>query len=125
MSAVPRQSPDADVGTDLEPGAAGPAEADGWALLDHLRRRLDDHASLARKTQQQVGQLTESVAALVDVQRRRTRSLNLNSFVAYVIFTLLCGSGFYALYHSRASDLVDAREHADHERDAAVRPADD
>ena len=100
-------------------------ESDGWALLDHLRRRLDDQAAVARKTQQQVGQLADSIAALVDTQRRRTRLLNLNSFVAYVIFTILCGTGFYLLYRSRATDLSDAREHAEHERESAVRRADE
>src|SRR5258705_12851622 len=121
MSAAPRQAPDDAAGPD--PVTA--SDADGWTLLDNLRRRLDDHAVIARKTQQQVGQLADSIASLVDTQRRRTRSLNLNSFVAYVIFTILCGAGFYALYTSRASDLVDGRERADRERDAAVRRADD
>ncbi len=86
---------------------------------------MDDQASQTRKTQQQVSQLTESIAALVEVQRRRTRGINLNSFVAYAIFTLLCGGGFYLLYRSRANELTEAREHAQQERDAAVRRADE
>jgi tetratricopeptide (TPR) repeat protein len=128
MSAAPLPKPD-----DAEPAAepvpvrepATAADADGWALLEGLRRRLDDQTSQGRKTQQQVSQLAESIAALVDTQRRRTRNLNLNSFVAYLIFTMLCGAGFYLLYSSRAHELVDARERAEHERDAAVRRADD
>src|SRR5262245_50770392 len=80
-----------------KPEAAEPSPAsesgepdDSWALLEGLRRRLDDQAAQNRKTQQQVSQLAESIGALVEVQRRRTRRLNLNSFIAYLIFTLLC-----------------------------------
>ncbi len=120
MSALPKP----DVQPAPEP-APGSADAEGWALLEGLRRRLDDGTTLGRKTQQQVSQLTESVAALVEVQRRRTRGINLNSFVAYAIFTLLCGGGFYLLYRSRANELVESRDHTQHERDTAVRRADE
>ncbi|MBS1122966.1 MAG: hypothetical protein H6Q90_5194 [Deltaproteobacteria bacterium] len=121
MSALPK--PEAD--QPPEPGSAAAADAEGWALLEGLRRRLDDQASQGRKTQHQVSQLTESIAALVEVQRRRTRGINLNSFVAYTLFTLLCGGGFYLLYRSRANDLVESREQVLHERDTAVRRADE
>ncbi|MBA3454257.1 MAG: hypothetical protein H0T42_14285 [Deltaproteobacteria bacterium] len=100
-------------------------DADGWALLEALRRRLDDQSAQGRKTQLQVTQLTESIGALVESQRRREKSLNLNSFVAYLIFTLLVGAGFYLLYRSRATELVDARDSAQRERDLAVRRADE
>jgi len=111
----------------------GPVEApepatpddDGWALLEHLRRRLEDQAAQIRRTQQQVAQLAESIGALVEVQRRRSRWLNLNSFVAYLIFTMLCGAGFYLLYQSRAGGLAQASDAAQRERDAAVRKADE
>ncbi len=121
MSAAPRPQTD-------EPVESEPADRvadDGWALLEGLRRRLDDQTSQGRKTQQQVSQLTESIAALVEHQRARTKRLNLNSFVAYVIYTVLLGIGFYVLYNSRANELVEAREHADKERDTATRRADD
>ena len=109
-----------------DPGAGhGPADAEGWALLEGLRRRLDEQAVQGRKTQQQVTQLTESIGALVETQRRRSRWLNLNSFVAYLIFTLLCGAGSYFLYTSRAHELVQARDTARRERDSAVRRADE
>jgi hypothetical protein len=110
-----------------EPAVEPPAhdDADGWALLDGMRRKLDDQVAQTRRTQVQVGQLAESIGALVEAQRRRTRSLNLNSFVAYLVFTTLCASGAYLLYRSRASDLVDARDRAATERDAAVRRADE
>src|SRR6266576_170288 len=109
MSAAPAPKPDG--------SPQDPAEAEGGALLDGLRRRMDDHASEARKTQAQVGQLAESIAALVEVQRKRVRWLNINSFAAYLIFTVLCGGAFYFLYQSRARELV---RHADEE----VRRAD-
>ena len=100
------------------------SDADGFALLEAIRRRVDDQATLGRKTQQQVVQLAESIGALVEVQRRRTRSLNLNSFVAYLIFTVLCGAGAFLLYRARSSELVVARVQAERARDAAVREAD-
>lgn len=106
------------------PEPAG-ADADGWALLEALRRRIDDQSAQGRKTQLQVIQLAESIGALVEGQRRRERSLNLNSFVAYVLFTVLVGAGFYLLYRSRSTELVEARESAQSERDAAVRRADE
>ncbi len=108
---------------EADPGAHD--DADGWALLDGLRRKLDDQVSQTRRTQLQVSQLAESIGALVEVQRRRTRGLNLNSFVAYLVFTTLCASGAYLLYRSRAADLVDGRDKAASERDAAVRRADE
>jgi tetratricopeptide (TPR) repeat protein len=101
------------------------SDADGWALLEGLRRRLDDQAAQGRKTQAQVTQLAESIAGLVEQQRRRSLWLNVNSFVAYLMFTMLCGAGCYLLYLSRAHELIAARERAIGERDAAVRTADD
>jgi tetratricopeptide (TPR) repeat protein len=98
---------------------------EGWALLDGLRRRLDEQGAQARKTAGQVQQLADSIGALVAAQRRRTRWLNLNSFVAYLVFTLLCGVAFYFLYRSRAGELVATRDRATTERDQAVRRADD
>ena len=116
MSAVPKVEP--------EP-TPDQADVEGWALLEGLRRRLDDQAVQGRKTQQQVTQLAESIGSLVEHQRKRTRGLNLNSFVAYLIFTLLCGAGFYFVYNARAHDLFDTRDGARRERDTAVRRADD
>ena len=124
MSVVPLPKPESiESASAAEP--AGRDDAEGWSLLEGLRRRLDDQISQGRKTQQQVTQLAESIAGLVDVQRRRTRSLNLNSFVAYLIFTMLVGAGFYLLYRTRAHELVEARLRAQSERDAAVKRADE
>ncbi len=101
------------------------SDADGWALLESLRRRLDEHVAQGRKTQAQVTQLAESIAALVAEQRRRSLWLNVNSFVAYLVFTLLCAAGCYLLYRSRAHELGAARDQAVTERDTAVRRADE
>jgi tetratricopeptide (TPR) repeat protein len=118
VGAAPVPKPD-------EPAAEPAPDADGWALLEGLRRRLDDHAAQGRKTQAQVGQLAESIAALVAEQRRRSLWLNVNSFVAYLVFTILCGAGCYLLYRSRAHELTGTRDQAIGERDAAVRHADE
>ena len=112
MSAVPFAKP-------------APAAGDADGQLEGLRRRLDEQAAVTRKTAAQVGQLADSIAALVEAQRRRTRWLNLNSFAAYVVFTVLLGGAFYYVYQSRAHELVAARDRAATERDAAVRRADD
>jgi tetratricopeptide (TPR) repeat protein len=117
----PEEALDAASGT-----ASGTAsDADGWALLEGLRRRLDDQAALGRKTAAQVTQLADSIAALVAQQRRRSLWLNVNSFVAYLMFTILCGAGCYLLYRSRAHELAAAHDQAIGERDAAVRHADE
>lgn len=87
--------------------------------LETLRRRLDDHGALLRKNQQALGELAESVGRMVTGQRRRERWINVNSFVAYLIFTLVLGGAFLTLYRSRARELVHARDAAVQERDEA------
>ncbi|MFN0252833.1 MAG: tetratricopeptide repeat protein [Kofleriaceae bacterium] len=121
MSAVLQPNPDPEPPERARTGS----DDDGWALLEALRRRLDDQAAQGRKTQVQVGQLADSIAALVSEQRHRSKWLNLNSFVAYVIFTVVVGAGFYVLYRSRSSELLEARNAARHERDLATKRADD
>jgi tetratricopeptide (TPR) repeat protein len=108
-----------------EPAAEPGSDADGWALLDGLRRRLDDQVAQGRKAQAQVTQLAESSAPRVAQHRRRCQWVNVNSFVAYLVFTLLCGAGCFLLYRSRAHELTAARDQAIAERDAAVRHADE
>lgn len=105
--------------------AEAATDAEGWALLEGLRRRLDEQANQSRKTQNEVRQLADSIAAMVEQQRKRSRWLNVNSFVAYVMFTLLCGGAFYFLYQGRARDLVADRDRVSSERDTAVRRADE
>ncbi len=91
--------------------------------LGALRRRLDDLAAQHRKTHATTHQLAESIAALVAGQRQRLRWLNLNSFVAYVIFTLLLGAAFYTLYARRADALVGEQRALAAARDAAEKKA--
>ncbi len=124
VAARPEPEPEPRPGA-LEAGPDAHDDGDGWALLDGLRRKLDDQVAQTRRTQVQVSQLAESIGALVEAQRRRTRGLNLNSFVAYLVFTTLCASGAYMLYRSRAADLVEGRDKAAGERDLAVRRADE
>lgn len=102
-----------------------PGEAEGWALLDALRRKLDDQAQQQHKTRAQVQQLADSIGALVAVQRKRSQWINLNSFVAYLMFTLICAGAFYFVYQSRVHEVVSARDHAAADRDAAVKRADE
>jgi TolA-binding protein len=87
--------------------------------VDALRRRLDEQGALIRRTHTAVTSLAESLGKVVSGQHRRERWINLNSFVAYTLFTVLLGGGFFMLYHERADDLLDAREAAVHERDRA------
>jgi tetratricopeptide (TPR) repeat protein len=101
------------------------ADAEGWALLEGLRRRLDEQANQNRKTQSEVRQLADSIAAMVTQQRKRSRWINVNSFAAYLIFTLLCGGAAYFVYQSRARELVAENARVSSERDTAVRRADE
>lgn len=87
--------------------------------VDSLRLRLDDQAAVIRRTHAVVTGLAESLGKVVASQRRRERGINLNSFVAYTLFTLLLGSGFFALYSTRAGALVEARNEAVEAREAA------
>jgi tetratricopeptide (TPR) repeat protein len=119
MSTSPRPQTDDD-----EPDH-GTGDADGWVLLDALRRKLDDQGTQTRKTSAQVQQLADSIAALVGQQRKRATWLNVNSFVAYLMFTLLCCGAFYFVYQSRVHEVVSARDRAATDRDAAVRRADE
>lgn len=119
MSAAPRPQTEETPSGDAV--AATGRDAEGWALLEGLRRRLDEQANQHRKTQAQVTQLADSIGALVAGQRKRSRWVNINSFVAYLIFTMLCGGAFYLLYESRAGELIADRDRVAGERDAAAQ----
>ncbi|MBK9032764.1 MAG: tetratricopeptide repeat protein [Myxococcales bacterium] len=99
--------------TDDDPGT------DLRADLDGLRRRLDDHGTVLRKSQQGLAELAESVARVVTLQRGRDRWVSVNSFVAYLLFTAILGGAMLVLYRSRAGELVRARDSAVAERDLA------
>jgi TolA-binding protein len=85
--------------------------------VDVLRMRLDEQGAMLRRTHQAVVGLAESLGKVVAHQRRRERGISLNSFVAYMLFTLLLGGGFFMLYSTRAGDLVEARDAALRSRD--------
>lgn len=89
------------------------------AEVAELGHRVEEHATLARKTQQSVTSLAESVASVVARQRHSDRRLHLNSFVAYLVFTVLLGGGFFALYRARTGNMVRERNDAVAERDTA------
>src|SRR5690348_8664036 len=99
MSAADPPPPDAPAPSALEVVAAE---------LESLRRKVDDNAALVRRNQLALTELAENVGKLVAEQRRRERLLTLNSFVAYLLFTVLLGGGFLLLYQSRADALVAA-----------------
>jgi tetratricopeptide (TPR) repeat protein len=95
------------------------------AELEALRRKIDDVAALERKNQLAMTELADSVGKLVANQRRRERSHVMSSFVAYLLFTVLLGGGFYMLYRSRAGDLVAQKNHAEDDLKVAVARAND
>jgi TolA-binding protein len=104
---------------ELAPGAS-PVEVLVSELLT-LRRRADEHTSALRASQLAVTQLTASVATLVEQQRKRDRSINLNSFVAYLLFTVLLGGASYFMYRSRVAGLNAAPRTGDAAALAAAR----
>ena len=71
MSAAPRAQTD-EQQDDPAATASSQADAEGWALLEGLRRRLDEQAKQHRKTQSDVRQLAESIGSLVREQRKRS-----------------------------------------------------
>jgi tetratricopeptide (TPR) repeat protein len=89
------------------------------------RRELGETHAVAMRTHNAVATLAQSLKEVVIRQGRYERGLNLNSFVAYMLFTLLLGGGFYLLYRSRADVLLTERNAAVARRDEAVAEAAD
>jgi tetratricopeptide (TPR) repeat protein len=87
------------------------------------RRELGETHAVAMRTHNAVATLAQSVKEVVIRQGRYERGLNLNSFVAYVLYTVLLGGGFYLLYRARAEVLVGERTTAIVRRDEAVAEA--
>ncbi len=109
--------------------AATPATVGTPATLGAPREASDprkDHMelhALAARTHNVVTTLAVSLKEVVQRQQRYERGLNLNSFVAYVVFTVLLGGGFYQLYRSRADRLVGDRDQAIRARESAAAEA--
>lgn len=92
------------------------------ATLPADTARPADEAGEAGETDdlaESINSLADSVGLVIGRMRTLDRRQNLNSFVAYILFTLLLGGGFALLYQSRVGGLVRAREVAIRERDAA------
>jgi len=83
-----------------------------------LRRDIAEAHGVATRTHNAVATLAASLKDVVVRQGKYERGLNLNSFVAYLLFTVLLGGGFYLLYRSRAGQLAA-------ERDVALRKQSD
>ena len=82
------------------------------AELRDLRKEISDSRALIIKTHNLIGQVGVDVKRGSRRQDRYERGLSLNSFVAYVLFTLLLGGAFFLLYRSRAERLVVDRDAA-------------
>lgn len=82
--------------------------------IEELKTLLVDRTDAIDKTLDASSQVARAMEDLVARQRVKNRFQQLNSFVAYVLFTLLLGGGFYVLYHSRSVALTTARDEALH-----------
>ena len=88
-----------------------------------LHREIAEAHAVASRTHNAVAILGASLKEVIARQDRYERGLNLNSFVAYAIFTILLAGGFSLLYRARAGRLVMDRDQATRQRDAAVAEA--
>jgi len=88
-----------------------------------LRRDIAEAHGVANRTLNSVSTLAASLKEVVVRQEKYERGLNLNSFVAYLLFTVLLGGGFYLLYRSRAGQLTAERDAALHKQTEAAEDA--
>jgi tetratricopeptide (TPR) repeat protein len=88
--------------------------------LKEIRRELSETHGIATRTHNAVALMSGSLRQVLNFKERYDWSHTLNSFVAYVLFTVLLGGGFYLLYRSRAGRLVSERDAAVAQRDQAV-----
>ncbi len=122
---VSQASAQSDMVTELDKPDDPPAAATGGAGngvndLKDLRREIGEAHAIATRTYNAVSTLAGSLKEVIARQNRYDRGLNLNSFVAYVLFTVLLGGGFFLLYRSRADRLVAERDQAIRAREAAI-----
>lgn len=96
-------------------------EREADSELKEIRRELSETHGIATRTHNAVANLVGSLKQVIGAKERYERGLNLNSFVAYVLFTVLLGGGFYLLYRSHAGRLVSERDAAVARRDQAVQ----
>ena len=88
-----------------------------------VHREIAEVHTVAARTQNALATLGGSLREVIARQDRYERGLNLNSFVAYLLFTLLLGGLFLLQYRSRAERLVTDREQALRSRDTALQEA--
>jgi hypothetical protein len=87
--------------------------------LEGVHQRLSSVEQGHGRTGQGATELASSVGELAHLVRRQDRLLSLNSFAAYLIFTVLLCAAFYFLYTDRAGDAEAERDTALAARDAA------
>jgi TolA-binding protein len=84
--------------------------------INELKSAIEDRTEAIDKTLDASSQIARSMEELVLRQNTKNRFQQLNSFVAYILFTLLLGGAFFVLYTSRSASIVAARDEA---KDAA------
>ncbi len=87
--------------------------------LEAVNQRLSSVEQTHGRAGQGASELASSVGELSQLVRRQVRLLSLNSFAAYLIFTVLLCASFYFLYTDRAGDAEAERDSALAARDAA------
>jgi TolA-binding protein len=96
----------------LTPAPVTPVPELTPSALKDLRREVAESHAVVVRTSNSVTTLAASLKEVITRQSRYDRGLNLNSFVAYVLFTALLGAGFFMLYRTRADQLVTERDQA-------------
>jgi hypothetical protein len=97
-------------------------------VSDEQRRdasNLGDVHAIATRTHNAVATLAASLKEVVARQEKYERGLNLNSFIAYLLFTVLLGGGFYLLYRSRVGQLTAWRDEAVRKQSEATAAAEE
>ncbi len=84
--------------------------------INELKSAIEDRTEAIDKTLDASSQIARAMEDLVVRQNAKNRFQQLNSFVAYLLFTLLLGGAFYVLYTSRSASIIAARDEA---KDAA------
>jgi tetratricopeptide (TPR) repeat protein len=92
--------------------------------LRELRKDVAENHAVSTRTHNAVASLAASLKEVIVRQNRYERGLNLNSFIAYLLFTILLGGAFFLLYRSRADTMLRARDEAVRLRDEAVTKRD-
>lgn len=80
--------------------------------IKELRAVVEDHTEAIDKTLDASSQIARAMETLAQRNKSQSWAGQLNSFVAYVLFTVLLGGGFYVLYQSRSAALTKARDEA-------------